>query len=1093
MLFNDILMHITVVLVALFAHPKLTYEFSVPKYAILTLAISILFTVLLFKWLKEKKIRFYISTAHVLWFLFAVVSIISSFNVLRDNPFYFRQSFDIALYVLFNVLLAIYFSATYKDKRRINTLLFTFLITSLIISLDALLNFYLGIDLFLGNVGEPFTRAAIKATVGNVIFTANYIDMLLPIALYFILSFDLGIEKPTFIKVFSIKLFAAITFIVGLVAVVVSQTRSEYLAIIIMTALYVIFYFVWGRKKKDKAFEQIRESDEELAKKLKRLTRYIFAIVLILSLLIIVIYNTPNPLTGNGKLSMTNRFAAMASVSSKDERFLSWFTSLELWEDHKLFGSGIGTYQLLSITKMGEYLDKHPELYYGWNNFKRAHNDYFQILGETGLVGFILIILLLLTLAYYFFTIPKRIEDKDDLILFLSLSIAVVGFAIQSVFSFPGHLLPNALAATFFASVAVGPYFTKKELKELKGGLAILVSILVVLSVYTSTYLRWNHFISEVYFKSGNTSYMTYVKIMEELPKVDSYINQLENNLKELENYSGQYSYLNPQTWKKQKQQEYLQKGLPYNELDIENQRLAEINKIKSQILSQISQLKSQKAKLPQLAIQYYEKAKTELIKSVSLNHTYGKSYFYLGTLSVQDYRLNNLKNNIQTHYKEIFSQEFDEFQKIIYEKYKYRWLEKLIPYIEKNPDVLTKFDFATMQALIDSIGIYETSLLSFNERNTYKALAMRYHSLHNMAKQLLSVLPKESEYYNYVKELVVRYFENYTKYVKTTIYNMPGGWNRFPDWKNPDISKETAGQDIYRFYAGMTLKLQPPTVIPVRELLYWLAHMEIKAVKYMTLKGVWGVPNGVLDFLHATAFEYYKAGQEQETLYDLEKLARLYEDSYKDAKEQILKYTKSLESTVESIKETYKQKLKDLLVESNVPNPAIDVVLNLFVEKINDIEESFKSYNYLGLEASFMQNLMKTESSKWFDQRKNNTWVVISVEKLNEFISKLRELGLSIEILLKVKDELSGIITPPSSANIYESYSRFIAHYELLLNDMKYISKNLKEKYNELTDNIWEEVIKDWSQVLIEDGKPMKTKEEILEYLDRILNFRVD
>lgn len=585
-MFSDILMHVTVVLVALFAHPKLTYEFSVPKYAILTLAISILFTVLLFKWLKEKKIRFYISTAHVLWFLFAIVSIISSFNVLRDNPFYFRQSFDIALYVLFNVLLAIYFSTVYNDKKKINTLLFTFLITSLVISIDALLNFYLGIDLFLGNVGEPFTRGAIKSTVGNVIFTANYIDMLLPIALYFILSFDLGIEKPTFLKVFSLKLFSAITFIVGLVAVVVSQTRSEYLAIIIMTALYVVFYFIWGRNKKDKAFEQIKTTDEKLAKKLKRLTQYLFVAVLVLSLLIIVIYNTPNPLTGNGKVSMSNRFAAMASVSSKDERFLSWFTSLELWEDHKIFGTGIGTYQLLSITKMGEYLDKHPELYYGWNNFKRAHNDYFQVLGETGIAGFVLIILLLLTLAYYFFTIPKKIDDRDDLILFLSLSIAVVGFAIQSVFSFPGHLLPNALAATFFASVAIGPYFTKKGLKEIKGPLVIILSIFILLSVYTSTYLRWNHFISEVYFKNGNGSYMTYVKILEEMPKADNYINQLENQLKDLENYSGQFAYLNPQTWKEQKQKEYIQKGLPYNELDIENQRLAEINKIKNQILS---------------------------------------------------------------------------------------------------------------------------------------------------------------------------------------------------------------------------------------------------------------------------------------------------------------------------------------------------------------------------------------------------------------------------------------------------------------------------------------------------------------------------
>ncbi|MBO8160735.1 MAG: O-antigen ligase family protein [Thermosipho sp. (in: Bacteria)] len=1089
-MFNDILLHITVVLVALFAHPKLTYEFSVPKYAILTLAISILFTSFLFKWIKEKKIKFYISHAHVLWFLFAIVSIISSFNVLRDNPFYFRQSIDIALYVLFNAILAIYFSTVYKDKRKINTLLFTFLITSLIISIDALLNFYLGVDLFLGNVGEPFTRAAIKSTVGNVIFTANYIDMLLPIALYFILSFDLGLENPNFLKVLSIKIFAAITFVVGLTAVIVSQTRSEYLAIIIMTSLYVIFYFIWSRNKKDKALEKIRQKNEKLASKLKLLTRYIFFVVLILSVFVVVLYNTPNPLTGNGKVNMTSRFAAMASVSSKDERFLSWFTSLELWEDHKIFGTGISTYQLLSITKMGEYLEKHPELYYGWNNFKRAHNDYFQVLGETGIVGFVLIIGLLISLGYFFFTIPKKIDDKDDLILFLSLSVAVVGFAIQSVFSFPGHLLPNALAAIFFASVAVGPYFTKKELKEIKNKSAVIVGILIVATLYTSTYLRWNHFISEVNFKEGNGSYITYVKILEEIPKADQFISQLERRLKDLENYSGQYSYLSPENWKRNKQQEYLQKSLPYNEIDIENQRLSEINKIRNQIISQISQIKAQKEQLPQYAEKYYKTASEKLLKSVKLNHTYGKSYFYLGTLSVQNYRIANLKNNILSHYKEIFAQDFDEYQKVIYEQYKYRWLEKLVPYIEENPDILSQFDFSIMQALIDSVGLYQTSLLSFNERNTYKAIAVRYHSLHNLAKQLLSKLPSDSEYYSYVKTLVIKFFDNYNTYVKKTIQNMPGGWNRFPDWKNPDVSKATSGQDIYRFFAGMTFKLQPPTVIPVRELLYWLAETEIKAVKYMTLKGVWGVPNGVLDFLHASAFEYYKAGKYQETIYTLEKLVNLYKTSNIEAKKQLPKYQESLDKTVESMKEKYSSQLESILVGEKLPEAAVNVIVNMFVKTLDEINSTFKSYNFMSAEAGYISKLNQVEFPKWYDQRKQNIWVSVGVQELNNFISQIQKMGINVNILLKIKEAIQGIVeNPPSSANIYESYMRFIAHYELLVNDLRYIASNLEENYKEFSENMWENVIKDWSKVEMEEGKPLNTKEEILNYLENILN----
>lgn len=1081
LLFKDILFQIAIVLVALFASPKYTYEFSVPKYAILTLFMSIMFTYLAFKWIKEKKISFYITPAHIVWFLFSISSVISSFNVLRDNPFYFRRSIDIALYVVFNALLAIFISSEYKEKKRIHMFLLTFMITGFVISIDALLNFYGGYSMFLGNVGEAFSRAAIKSTVGNVIFTANYIDMLLPIALYFILSNEISFKG--FWQVAFLKIFAFVSFAIGFVAVIVSQTRSEYLAIIIMTSLYVIMYLIWRKGKK---------VNEEIPKKVRAITRYLFVSLIVLSIIIVIVFNTDNPLTNGGKVSMTSRFSAMSSVSSKDERFLSWFTSLELWEDHKIFGSGIATYQLLSISKMGEYLEKHPELYYGWNNFKRAHNDYFQVLGETGIVGFSLLIALLIILAYYFFTIPKKIEDRDDLLLFLSLSISIVGFAIQSFFSFPGHLLPNALAATFFASVAIGPYFTKKEYKQIKGISAVVVAVLVVLLVYTTTYLRWNRFISEVNFKNGNTAYLTYAKIMEEYPKIDAYISQLEGRLDDLRNYSGEFSQLKPEVWKELKKKEYESKNLPYNEIEIENQRIAAINNVRSQILSQIQQLKEQKVKLPKMAKQYYDTAKEKLLKSVSVEHTYGKSYFYLATLCVQDFRVQEMKNNIKTSYEKIFNQEYDDYQKIIAEQYKYKWLSKLAPYIKQHMEILDKFDFATTQALIDSIGIYETSLLAFNERNTYKAIAMRYHSLHNLFKELLSYLPKDSEYYDYVKDLVIKTFDGYVDYSKKTIVNMPGGWNRFPDWKNPNISKASRGQDIYRFFAGMVFKLQPPTIPSVVEFLDWLSKMEIKAAKYMSLKGIWGVPNGVIDFVHATAFEYYKNKQKnkqfQESIYMLEKIKNEYKESYEIARKDVAKYVKSFENQMESLKESYSRQIEDVLLSKNVHPQAIKVIVNKFKDTVDKIKEGFLNYNYLSLEVTYMKTLIGKNYISWYDTAKDTIWPSICVKYLNEFLSELQKLGLNTDSIISIKGKIEVMINnPPSYAMVYESYARFIAHYILVENDLKYNAKQLLNNYKEMTDNMWEAVISDWSNTLFE-ATPLNTKEKIIEYLENIV-----
>lgn len=1080
-MFKDIIFQIAIVLVALFASPKYTYEFSVPKYAILTAFISVLFTYLAIKWFKEKKISFYITTPHIIWFLFSIASIISSFNVLRDNPFYFRRSFDIALYILFNVLLAIYISSEYKEKKRINMFLLTFMITGLVVSIDVLINFYTGYDMFLGKVGEPFTRSAIKGSIGNVIFAANYIDMLLPIAVYFLLSFNLGLKK--FWQIALIKVFSFISFIVGLVAVIVSQTRSEYLAIIIMSALYFVMYLIWRKGKK------VPEIDEPLLKKVKKLTNYLFISLLVISGIFVVLYNTDNPLTNGGKVSMGSRFSAMSSVSSIDERTLSWLTSLELWEDHKIFGSGIATYQILSISKMGEYLEKHPELYYGWNNFKRAHNDYFQMLGETGIVGFTLIILLLISLAYYFFTIPKKIENRDDLLLFLSLSISVVGFAIQSFFSFPGHLLPNALAATFFASAAIGPYFTKKEYKTITGIKAICVSILILLIAYTSTYFRWNHFISEVNFKDGNTAYLTYAKVMEELPKADSYIKQLESRLDDLNNFRGEFSQLKPENWKQLKKQEYASKNIPFNEIDIENQRINLINQLRNQIISQIQQIKNQKAQLPSLARKYYLKAKEKLLKSVHTEHTYGKAYFYLATLCAQDYRIQNLKNNIKDHYDEIFNQEFDEYQKIIHEKYKYKWLSKLVPYINENKDLLDKFDFATLQALIDSLGIYETSLLIFNERNTYKAIAMRYHSLHNLFKKLLTYLPKDSEYYEYIKTLTINTFDGYMKYAKQTIKNMPGGWNRFPDWKNPNISKASRGEDIYRFFAGMVFKLQPPTVvIGSTDFLDWLSDMEIKACKYMNEKKVWGVPNGVIDFLHASAFEYYKLGQFQESIYLLDKIRIKYKESYENAKKDIQNYATKVELQLNQLKDNYNTKISNILRLNNISESGIKLINTMFENTIENILKEFLSYNYLFIEANYMKKIVDTSYVNWYEVTKDTIWPSIVVKELNKFLSELQGKGLKREIILKIKEEIENLVkNPPSYVLVYESYARFIAHYELINNDLKHNAKKLLDTYKEMAPGMWENVLKEWSQTLF-DATPINTKEEILNYLKDLI-----
>ncbi|HOJ94519.1 MAG TPA: O-antigen ligase family protein, partial [Fervidobacterium nodosum] len=420
---------------------------------------------------------------------------------------------------------------------------------------------------------------------------------------------------------------------------------------------------------------------------------------------------------------------------SRDERFLSWFSTIYIWKNHKILGQGIGTYQVYGLYGISDLIEAHPEYNYGWNNFKRAHNDYFQVLSETGILGFITIVLMLFLLVMYVVKNIRKVEDKDDAILFSMLVLSGIIFAFQSVFSFPGHLLPNALLANFVISVGLGKYFNKVNGKEytIKGAKAIALAIILISVTGLSTYLRWNHFISEVYFRNGNVAYATLSELRNNLSKIDEYLKQLDSIENNLNNFTGQFQALSPQNWHNLKKAEAQRLNLQYNELQAESERQRNIENIRAQINAQRNNLINQKNLLPQQINEQYKIAKENLIKSVKLNHTYGKSYFYLAALAADPIRVDELKNLLKSDPESVLNQRADEYQKLIPEKFKYAYYSKLAGYIKNNPDFLNQVDVATIQAIIDSISLYELSLQTFTERNTFRSLAMRYNSLYSL------------------------------------------------------------------------------------------------------------------------------------------------------------------------------------------------------------------------------------------------------------------------------------------------------------------------------------------------------------------------
>jgi len=85
----------------------------------------------------------------------------------------------------------------------------------------------------------------------------------------------------------------------------------------------------------------------------------------------------------------TGSFSSKAGEASTVVRLDLWAKTLRMFLDHPVAGTGLGTFQwaFASYQREGE-----------WGKLDYAHNDYLQLLSETGLVGGVLLVAALVTL-----------------------------------------------------------------------------------------------------------------------------------------------------------------------------------------------------------------------------------------------------------------------------------------------------------------------------------------------------------------------------------------------------------------------------------------------------------------------------------------------------------------------------------------------------------------------------------------------------------------------------------------------------------------------------------------------------------------------
>ncbi|SHE33498.1 O-antigen ligase [Marinitoga hydrogenitolerans DSM 16785] len=820
--------------------PTWVYEYSTQKHLVFSIFYTIMFFYYFYKIQKEKyEIKY--SLNHIYFSLFGLATVFSLISVLIQNKYYFRYSFEVAFYILMIVFVSYILTNRFGEKfEYIEAALFIFLITGFIIGFDGLLNKFYGFDLFFGKYGDPSKRITLRTTIGNPNFVSDYMGQMIPIAIYFALS-----KKSNMYK----RFFSIISIFIMFWVLLFAQTRSIYLSFFLGMMIFTFFFTISILKNKDK--EQINYI------KSKRFIIPLILIILTFSFLV-VMFNIPSPFNKSGEVVASKRFEAMTSVSSWDERTLSWLAAVEQWKDsnhptNKIIGGGIATYPVYAVRYMADIQARNPEkFYYAWNNFKRAHNDYLQVLGETGLLGFIPIILLLFGLIVIFLKRVFKLKDFDKILMFNLFAWSLTIVAIHSFTEFPMHLHPNIMSALFIISIAVSEQFGEtKKITIHKNTLKSLFIVFFIIGIIVS-YLKIQSTAAEVYFKIGNTEYMkidAYENVVKK--QIPSILKQIDDKINQYKNYK----VTNP----------------------VELQKVS--NEIKN-LEEQKQKYLSTKADYENKAFNSYKKAKEYFLKSLKANSAFGKSGFYLAQLLAKTpYRLMELDYNNLEKYMDMKTPEYafmlNKFEGPIdlmpFNRPQIRdTIKRLYILLKNENNIQLSQALAYIQSIQDEIDQLESNYISFNEKNAYRLIAklnvLIFQNLSNIEKFFNS----NEKVVNEITILKEKYYNDFVHWFNKTIEILPGGWNRFPEW-----------EDVYTEYMKIMFNFNnylgyEKTIENIIE----ISKKEGKADYYMAKK-FRGIPDKSFDFFESLYFHLKTNGMNDLAIKLSDAVIKNYKDVY--------------------------------------------------------------------------------------------------------------------------------------------------------------------------------------------------------------------
>jgi hypothetical protein len=233
------------------------------------------------------------------------------------------------------------------------------------------------------------------STLGNPVFWAGHLLVLLPLALYLAVSADGKTEKRLWLGALAVLMLSLL----------ITQTRGAWLGVLGEAAVLV---FLLGKRN--------------------RTSKLILMGVIVF---LLAIFLVP---------SLKGRAISIFQYKNQDAkgRYFLWQAAFEQWKQKKWLGQGPGGYANRFQQTQMELSQRLP--YRPYLTAFHAHNEYLEFLAERGLLGCLAGFYLLRALIF------RRVKKKKpEPFGSAEAELAVMtGIGIQSLFNFPLSIVPTA-------------------------------------------------------------------------------------------------------------------------------------------------------------------------------------------------------------------------------------------------------------------------------------------------------------------------------------------------------------------------------------------------------------------------------------------------------------------------------------------------------------------------------------------------------------------------------------------------------------------------------------------------------------------------